>query len=215
MEPTEAMIDGYLRANNEYWSETEKLAVTGQWRAGTAREATRYSLRAALKDAFQKWAVPCEWLHVKTGTKYRILHEGCNEHTGEKIVVYQSVVDRGIWARPYNEFFDGRFQRVTQEAVADPVNDDLFARGYKWAAAEILRTNGKNLNATTLSTSVEFNRGAEEACMDWNASKTKTIGDPEVAQGWRDTFSTSNPYCPCNFESFKKAVKWAERYLKK
>lgn len=34
-----------------------------------------------------------------------------------------------------------------------------------------------------------------------------------IEQGWRDTFSTNNPFCPCDLKSFTKAVRWAERAL--
>lgn len=32
-----------------------------------------------------------------------------------------------------------------------------------------------------------------------------------IEAGWRETFSTENPFCPCNLKSFTKAVRWAER----
>lgn len=35
----------------------------------------------------------------------------------------------------------------------------------------------------------------------------------QIEAGWHATFSTSNPYCPCNLKSFTKAVRWAERAL--
>ncbi len=38
--------------------------------------------------------------------------------------------------------------------------------------------------------------------------------DDDIEKGWRATFSTDNPYCPCNLKSFTKAVRWAERALK-
>jgi len=31
----------------------------------------------------------------------------------------------------------------------------------------------------------------------------------EIERGWHDTFSTGNPFCPCNLKSFTKAVNWA------
>jgi hypothetical protein len=34
-----------------------------------------------------------------------------------------------------------------------------------------------------------------------------------IEKGWYSTFSTSNPYCPCNLKSFTKAVRWAEHAL--
>lgn len=33
----------------------------------------------------------------------------------------------------------------------------------------------------------------------------------QIEAGWNDTFSTNNPYCPCDLKSFTKAVRWAER----
>jgi hypothetical protein len=36
----------------------------------------------------------------------------------------------------------------------------------------------------------------------------------QIEKGWRDTFSTNNPYCPCNLKSFTKAVRWAEHASK-
>jgi hypothetical protein len=38
-----------------------------------------------------------------------------------------------------------------------------------------------------------------------------SLSDEQIEKGWRDTFSTDNPYCPCNLKSFTKAVRWAER----
>ncbi|MGH7463455.1 MAG: hypothetical protein ACREMA_20800, partial [Longimicrobiales bacterium] len=37
------------------------------------------------------------------------------------------------------------------------------------------------------------------------------LTEREIEAGWHQTFSTSNPYCPCNLKSFTKAVRWAER----
>jgi hypothetical protein len=37
------------------------------------------------------------------------------------------------------------------------------------------------------------------------------LTDSQIEAGWRQTFSTNNPYCPCNLNSFTKAVRWAER----
>jgi hypothetical protein len=39
------------------------------------------------------------------------------------------------------------------------------------------------------------------------------LTDEQVEKGWRATFSTGNPYCPCNLTSFTKAVRWAERTI--
>lgn len=35
----------------------------------------------------------------------------------------------------------------------------------------------------------------------------------QIKAGWEKTFSTNNPFCPCDLKSFTKAVNWAERVL--
>lgn len=35
----------------------------------------------------------------------------------------------------------------------------------------------------------------------------------QIKAGWEQTFSTNNPFCPCDLKSFTKAVNWAERAL--
>jgi hypothetical protein len=52
-EVTEAMVTVYLKTNDAYWKRTDELPATnpGKWRQGTPREATRESLKAALKAA--------------------------------------------------------------------------------------------------------------------------------------------------------------------
>jgi len=41
------------------------------------------------------------------------------------------------------------------------------------------------------------------------SARCKELTDAEIERGWHATFSTSNPYCPCNLKSFTKAVRWA------
>lgn len=35
------------------------------------------------------------------------------------------------------------------------------------------------------------------------------LTDKQIEHGWKQTFSTENPFCPCNLKSFTKAVRWA------
>lgn len=35
----------------------------------------------------------------------------------------------------------------------------------------------------------------------------------QIEAGWHQTFSTSNPFCPCDLKTFTKAVRWAERAM--
>jgi hypothetical protein len=55
------------------------------------------------------------WCHVKTGGVYEIVGECIIEATNKPAVLYRSVIPapgRSIWARPKDEFFDGRFEKV-------------------------------------------------------------------------------------------------------
>jgi hypothetical protein len=38
----------------------------------------------------------------------------------------------------------------------------------------------------------------------------RELSTAEIEKGWRKTFSTDNPFCPCNLKTFTKAVRWAE-----
>lgn len=40
------------------------------------------------------------------------------------------------------------------------------------------------------------------------------LTDADIERGWHQTFSTSNPFCPCDLKSFTKAVRWAESALR-
>jgi hypothetical protein len=55
------------------------------------------------------------WRHVKTGGVYEIVGECIIEATNKPAVLYRSVIPapgRSVWARPKDEFFDGRFEKV-------------------------------------------------------------------------------------------------------
>lgn len=52
------------------------------------------------------------WTHKKTGGKYALMHIAFMEKTLEKVVVYTKLgYDNHVWIRPYDEFFDGRFEK--------------------------------------------------------------------------------------------------------
>jgi hypothetical protein len=56
--------------------------------------------------------------HVKTNGEYQVLVEwALLEHNQEPHVVYKSMVDNKVWVRPYKEFFDGRFTRITDDEI--------------------------------------------------------------------------------------------------
>lgn len=39
----------------------------------------------------------------------------------------------------------------------------------------------------------------------------RALTDAEIEAGRRQVFSTSNPFCPCDEKTMRKAVRWAER----
>lgn len=45
------------------------------------------------------------------------------------------------------------------------------------------------------------------------AAVPKRLTSMQIRAGWEDTFSTNNPFCPCDLKSFTKAVTWTERAL--
>ena len=75
---TDAMVDAYLKANDAYWKRTDELpAPPDKWRTGTAQEATRVSLAAALQAAQQEpaQAVPFTGAQTAATTLVRVLVE--------------------------------------------------------------------------------------------------------------------------------------------
>jgi len=36
------------------------------------------------------------------------------------------------------------------------------------------------------------------------------LTDAQIKDGWQATFSTNNPFCPCDLKTFTKAARWAE-----
>jgi len=65
----------------------------------------------------------------------------------------------------------------------------------------------------------EMCRGIWQAAIESTESDkqeaVKPLTDAQIEAGWHQTFSTSNPYCPCNLKSFTKAVRWAEHAKEK
>lgn len=41
---------------------------------------------------------------------------------------------------------------------------------------------------------------------------TAELTAKQIEAGWKATFSTNNPFCPCDLRSFTKAVQWTERH---
>lgn len=67
--------------------------------------------------------------HKKRGTTYRILHGheygDCTASSAtvaqidhEPMVVYQDIADGRVWVRPRSEFFDGRFEELTERSLS-------------------------------------------------------------------------------------------------
>lgn len=48
------------------------------------------------------------------------------------------------------------------------------------------------------------------AAEDAQPAALELLTDAVVRKGWQHTFSTENPFCPCDLKSFTKAVRWTE-----
>lgn len=49
--------------------------------------------------------------------------------------------------------------------------------------------------------------------MSIDHGKLLALSPEAIEAGWRATFSTDNPFCPCDLKTFAKAARWAERAL--
>jgi hypothetical protein len=56
--------------------------------------------------------------HLRTNRIYALLMHASDKTTGEEVVVFQSVKTGRIWIRPSREFFDGRYQEVSDSKAA-------------------------------------------------------------------------------------------------
>lgn len=65
--------------------------------------------------AAAKGARPRRFRHVKRGTTYEVLAIAENENQrGASVVVYRGEDDGKVWTRPADQFFDGRFEELSQ-----------------------------------------------------------------------------------------------------
>ena len=63
--------------------------------------------------------------HYKSGKLYELIGEGTDSETLEEVVVYRSVIDKHIWVRPKEMFFETldsngeRFHRFEKQKEGD------------------------------------------------------------------------------------------------
>lgn len=83
------------------------------------------------------------YLHIKSGRTYDLICTALHEATGEVLVIYSVNDELGvsIWARPYLEFFDGRFQ-----PVAPNDGNEAFAEKHQAQDARLLAALGALTN---------------------------------------------------------------------
>ncbi len=60
--------------------------------------------------------------HLRTNRVYCLLMRARDKHTGEEMVVFQSVKSGRVWIRPSIEFFDGRYLDLSAANAAQPVS---------------------------------------------------------------------------------------------
>lgn len=59
----------------------------------------------------------------------------------------------------------------------------------------------------------ELARLTSEAQTQTKVEARAVLTDAQIRKGWEATFSTNNPFCPCDLKSFTKAVNWAQRAI--
>lgn len=100
-----------------------------------------------------------------------------------------AAVEAAAWMHKYIKITGG--SRYEQAACNEPPSYPDPQDGYRWYGADPLYLSPPG------------------------ATALRPLSDAVIEQGWRSTFSTGNPYCPCNLQSFTKSVRWAERALKR
>ena len=58
------------------------------------------------------------WRHLKTGHLYQVVCEATIETTMTPAIIYGSPDQKRIWVRPKDEFYDGRFVKLSDEEDA-------------------------------------------------------------------------------------------------
>ena len=55
-----------------------------------------------------------------------------------------------------------------------------------------------------------WQRKHDEMAEQLASAERKPLTDEQIERGREATFSTSNPFCPCDSKTMRKAVRWAE-----
>jgi hypothetical protein len=79
--------------------------------------------------------------------------------------------------------------------------------------AIVEKCDGLSITAEQASNILAYLQYGAPMNSDTTNTGAASLSDEQIENGWRDTFSTDNPYCPCNLKSFTKAVRWAERHI--
>jgi len=91
----------------------------------------------------------------------------------------------------------------------------------------VYKVNRPNIDSTDIYSDSQMREYAEaaikatleriaelEAAIAASAQDAARLTDKQIEAGWHQTFSTSNPFCPCDLRAFKKAVNWAQSAIK-
>jgi len=105
----------------------------------TVHHSNYVATQGTRRELIEKGIILARVQHLKRGSTYTILGRGKVQTEAPlqdyaEVVIYQSEADGSIWARPVDEFFDGRFLTLTG---AETESDEIAS--WKMAADEAER----------------------------------------------------------------------------
>jgi hypothetical protein len=117
---TDEMVEAALTADMEERAGVNWREVLDDAEQAFEKRIMRASLEAAMKAAWPKMhGGSNQWQHVKTGGIYTVIGECRIEAINAPAYLYRSA-EGVVWARPKDEFLDGRFEPLPPAPEAKP-----------------------------------------------------------------------------------------------
>jgi predicted RNase H-like nuclease (RuvC/YqgF family) len=175
----------------------------------TQERATLEEVReaeAALQSAIEALRVENEQLNREIQNQYRCIKSHAQ-------VTQKAEAERDALALQLTDIRallqttqDGRNADVLQ------LQSQLDAMGKGEAIYQFKRGDGSWFDQTKASYDYNVKCGVSGLRIVYAAPKALApLTDEQIEEGRKATFSTDNPYCPCDTKTMRKAVQWAER----